>query len=209
MNDRIHQVEKEVRETVESGVDIYERVRAITLKALTEHTLDTDNIKKVTEAVLKGVGDGIGDHYDPARKAFDQSIGALDDALTKTAEASKLAIEEAASNMSEFTRNDLNRAADDLKSLESLFLETVEKAGRTGNETVAGIVRDFISHARKNGTEVGKQSRVFLENLDKIRVSGQHGLIEGAAETTSALAKIAGGFLSGIAASLNPEKPRK
>lgn len=208
-NDTIEQVETEVRATVESGVDIYERVRTITLKALTERALDIDNIKAVMEAVLKGMSDGMSPHYDPAKRAFEQTTEALDDTLSKTAEASKLAIEEAAANLSEFSRHDVKQATDDLKSLEGLFLDTMETVGRHSNETAARIARDFLEHARQNGTAVGQQSRLILESLDHLRHSGQHAVMAGAAATTSALAKIAGGFLSGIADSLVSEKERK
>jgi hypothetical protein len=209
MNDTMQQVEREVRETVESGVDIYERVRTITLKALTERTLDIDNIKSVMEAVLKGMSDGMSPHYDPAKRAFKQATDALDDTLSKTAEASKLAIEEAAGNLDKFSIQDFKKATEDLRSLEALFLNTMERVGRHNNETTAKIARDFLEHARRNGTAVGRQSQTILEGLDNLRVSGQHAVMAGASATTSALSKIAGGFLSGIAESLNPEKSRK
>ena len=209
MKNTKQQIEKEVRETVESGVDIYERVRGITLKALTERTLDVDNIKDVMESVLKGMSDGLSQQYDPAKHAFKQSTEALDDALTKTAEASKLAIEEAAANVDEFSSHDFKRAAEDLKSLEGMFLDTIETVGRHGNETASKIAKDFLAHARANGTEVGRQSRLILEGLDNLRISGQHAVVTGAVATTSALTKIAAGFLAGIAESLHPEKPHK
>ena len=209
MNDTTNQVENEVRETVESGVDIYERVRTITLKALTERTLDTENIKSVMEAVLKGMSEGISRNYDPAKHAFQQSADALDDALTKAAEASKLAIEEASSNAEEFSEHDFKKALEDLQSLEQLFLETMEKMGRQSNETVSKITDDFLAHVRQSGTSVGRQSQVILENLDNLRSSGQNAVISSAQATGSALAKIASGFLAGIAESLHPEKPEK
>jgi hypothetical protein len=209
MTDTTHQVEKEVRETLESGIDIYERVRTITLKALTERELDTDNIKSVVEAALKGMTAGISSQYEPAKEAFKQSAGALDEALEKTAQASRLALEEAASRMSDFSQRDVNQAAEDLKSLEDIFLETMEKVARESNETVFGIARDFVSHARQNGTAVGKQTQIAFDALNNLRHRGQEAVISSAAATTSTLAKIASGILSGIAESLNPEKPKK
>ncbi|MDD1612189.1 MAG: hypothetical protein LUQ57_03515 [Methylococcaceae bacterium] len=209
MNDTKQQIEKEVRETVESGVDIYERVRSITLKALTERTLDIDNIRDVMESVLKGMSDGLSHHYDPAKHAFKQSAEALDDVLTKTAEASKLAIEEAASNVDELSSHDFKQAAEDLKSLEGLFLDTIETVGRHSNETASKIAKDFLAHAQANGTAVGRQSRIILEGLDNLRITGQHAVMTGAVATTSALAKIAAGFLAGLAESIHPEKSHK
>lgn len=209
MNDTIHQIENDVRETLESGVDIYERVRIITLKALTERELDTDNIKKVVGAVLKGISSGISTQYEPAKDAFHQSASALDDALEITAQASKLAIEEAASRMSEFSHHDVTQATEDLKNMEATFLETIEKVAWGSNETVVNIAKDFIAHARKNGTAVGKEAKIAFEGLDNLRHRGQDAVISGAVATTSTLAKIASGILSGIAESLAPEKPGK
>jgi len=51
----------------------------------------------------------------------------------------------------------------DLKSLEGMFLDTIETVGRHGNETASKIAKDFLAHARANGTEVGRQSRLILE----------------------------------------------
>jgi hypothetical protein len=207
MTDTIPQVEKQVRETLESGADIYRRVRTITLKALTERELDTDNIKSVVEAVFNGISAGISAQYEPAKEAFKQSADAVDDALKKTAEASRLALEEAVSSAGEFSRHDLKQATEDLKSLENLFLETMEKMARESNEAVSGIAGDFISHARQNGTAVGKEAQHVLETLNNLRHRGQDAVLISAAATTSTLAKIAGGILAGIAESLNPDKP--
>jgi hypothetical protein len=209
MIDTIHQIENEVRETLESGTDIYERVHVITLKALTERELDTDNIKRVVEAVLKGISSGISNQYEPAKDAFQQSASALDDVLEITAQASKLAIEEAASRVNEFSQRDVNQASVDLNNMETTFLDTLEKVVWGSNEVAFNISRDFIAHARKNGTAVGKEAKIAFEALGNLGHRGQDAVISGAVTTTSTLAKIASGILSGIADSLAPEKSGK
>lgn len=208
MTDTSQQIENDVRTTVESGLDIYERVRTITLKALTERELDIDNIKNVVEAVFKGISAGIGNQYEPAKEAFRQSAGAVDDALEKTAQASKLAIEEAAARMNEFSQHDVNRATEELKSLEEMFLETIERVARESNEILFDISRDFIDHARKNGTAVGRQTQIAFEALNNLRQTGQNAVFSGVVATASTLTKIANGILSGIVDSLRPEKPK-
>lgn len=208
MSDTNQQVENDVRATVESGIDIYERVRAITLKALTERELDIDNIKNVVEAALKGISAGVGNQYEPAKDAFKQSTGALDDALQKTAQASKLALEEAVSRVSDFSQHDVNRANDDLKNLEEMFLETIEKVARNSNQIVFDIATDFISHARQNGTAVGREIQTAYEGLSNLRLRGQEAVFTGVVTTASTLAKIGSGILSGIAESLRLEKPK-
>lgn len=209
MSQTTHQIENDVRETLEAGVDIYQRVRAITLKALTERELDLENIKSVVEAAFNGISAGMSSQYEPAKEAFSQSAAAIDDALEKTAQASRLAIEEAASRVSDFSHHDLNRATDDIKNLEEIFLETLEKVTHGSNEMVFTIARDFIDHARQNGTAVGRQTEIVFEALNNFRRKGQNAVWSGAVATTSMIAKIGSGILTGIADSLEPDKPAK
>ncbi|MCF6252811.1 MAG: hypothetical protein L3J75_16315 [Methylococcaceae bacterium] len=206
MTENTQHVEKAVREAFKSEEDLYQQVKIITLKALTERSLDMENIKSVVQAVSKGISAGISSQSIPAKNMFKQSIDALDDALVKTAEASKLSIEEAASRMSEFSNHDLNRATEDLKSLEEMFLETVGKVARESNEAFVEIVDDFISHAKQNGTSVGKQTQAALEYLNDLRHLEQKTIITNTSAAASTLTTIASGILSGIAESLHSDK---
>lgn len=206
MTQTAEQIEKDVRDTLEEGVDIYQKVRGITLKALTEHELEMDNIQRVVEAVLKGMSEGLSGQYGPAKEAFHQTVAAVDDALEKTAQASKLAIEEAASRVNEFSHQDFDQAKDDMKSLENIFLGTLEKVAH-GSETLFDVAGDFIKHARQNGTAVGEQVGIALESLNKFRREGQNAFLSEVSATTSILAKIGSGILAGVAESLEPKKP--
>ncbi|WP_305907607.1 DUF6781 family protein [Methylomarinum sp. Ch1-1] len=210
MNDTTtQQVENTVREAVESGEDIYQKVRSITLKALTERELDRDNIADVVQAVGEGIRTGMGAQYETSRTAFQESTQALDDALASTAEATKLAVEEAASRMDEFSRTDLKRTTDDLKGLEELFLETMGNIAKDSQGVMSDVVRDFISHAQTKGTAVGKQAELVLDRIKHVVLSGEHSALSSARETTSTLARIGSGFLAGIAESLQSESGKK
>jgi hypothetical protein len=143
-------VKDEIREAVQSGSDVHQKIKAITLKALTERQLDMENIKNVAEAVSKGIYGGMTTQSEQAKAVFAQAASALDDALAAAAEASKLAIEEAASRVSEYSHHDLNGATEDLQDMEGMFLDTLEKAAKGGNQVVADIVGDFVSHARQS-----------------------------------------------------------
>ena len=136
-------VQEAVRDAVDSGSDIYQRVKDITLKALTARQLDMENITKVADAVAKGIGDAMGNQGEYSRDAFAQAVSALDDALAKAAEASKLAIQEAASKVSDYSQYDLNKATDDIQRLEELFLDTVKRIAKDSNQIVTDIVNDF------------------------------------------------------------------
>jgi len=52
-------IKDDIRDALESGSDIHEKVKAITFKALTEQQLDTENIKNVVEAVSEDISEGM------------------------------------------------------------------------------------------------------------------------------------------------------
>jgi hypothetical protein len=202
-------VQEAVREAVDSGFDIYQRVKDITLKALTERELDMDNITKVADAVAKGIGEAMGSRGEYSREAFTQAVSALDDALAKAAEASKLAIQEAASKVSDYSQYDLNKATDDIQRLEELFLDTVKRIAKDGNQIITDIVNDFTTHARQSGTSVGEQASIAMDALKDLPKFGTESLISSTVAATSALAEIGSGILAGIAESLRSSQAKK
>lgn len=195
-------VQDETREAVQSGFDVHQKIKSITLKALTERQLDLDNIKNVVEAVTNGITEGVTAQGGQAKEIFAQAASALDDALAVAAEASKLAIEEAASRVSEYSHHDINDAAQNMEGMESVFINTLEKAVKDGNRMVSDIAADFIGHARHSGTAVGGQVLTALESLKELPHWGKETVVSNTVTTTITLAQIGSGILSGIAESL-------
>jgi hypothetical protein len=202
-------VKDATREAVKSGSEIHQKIKTITLKALTTRQLDMENIKNVAEAVSKGINEGVTTQGEHAKALFTQAASALDDALAVAAEASKLAIEEAASRVSEYSQQDLNGASKDLQDMEELFLDTLEKVAKGGNQVVADIAGDFVSHARQSGTAVGKQALAALEALRELPHWGKETIISSTVAATITLAQIGSGILLGIADSLQPSHTKK
>jgi hypothetical protein len=196
-----------VREAVESGTDIHQRVKDITIKALTKGQLDMKNIKNVAEAVAKGIDEGITGQDEHAKGNFTRAVTALDDALAIATEASTLAIQEAASKLSE--QHDFNDAIKDIRSMERLFIDTLEKVAKGSTQVTADIVNDFIDHAHKSGTAVGKQTVSALKALGNLPNISAGAIISGTVTTASTLAKIGSGILLGIAESLQPSHSKK
>ena len=102
------------RTAVERSDDIRNDVRSVTLQALSDGHLDTKKINKVIHAVMEGASIGAEAKGEQAKDALTDAMSGMDDALAKSAEASKLAIEEAAGHVKDFSSHDLKRALDDL-----------------------------------------------------------------------------------------------
>lgn len=207
--DQQQDVKGAVRAAVKSGTDVHQQIKDITLKALTARELDMENIKNVTETVINGINEGMASHGEHGKEVFMQAATALDAALAIAAEASTLAIEEAASKVSEYSEHDLNDAIKDLRDREGVFLETLEKVAKGSNQVIGDIIHDFIAHTRKSGTAVGEQTLIALDALKDLPKISTDMVISSTVATTSALAKIGSGILLGIAESLQSTHSKK
>lgn len=207
--DQQQDVKDAVRTAVKSGTDVHQQIKTITLKALTSRQLDVENIKSVTEAVGKGINEGMATHGEHAKEVFMQAATALDDALAIAAEASKLAIEEAASRVAEYSEHDLNDAIKDLQEMEGSFLDTLAKVAKSSNQVVADIVNDFITHTAQSGTAVGKKSLIALEALKDLPQISKNIIVSSTVAAASTLAQIGSGILLGIAESLQSAHSKK
>jgi hypothetical protein len=202
-------VKDAVEATVKSGADVHQQIKDIILTALTQRQLDIENIKSVTEAVSNGINEGMATQGEHGKEVFLQAVTALDDALAMAAEASKLAIEEAASRVSEYSEHDFNDAIKDLKSMEGSFLDTLEKVAKGSNQVVADIVSDFIAHTEQSGTAVGKQTLIALDALKDLPQISKEIIVSSTVATASTLAQIGSGILLGIAESLQSSHSKK
>lgn len=207
--DQQQDVKDAVRTAVKSGTDVHQQIKAITLKALTSRQLDVENIKSVTESVSNGINEGMATQGEHAREVFMQAATALDDALAIAAEASKLAIEEAASRVTEYSQHDLNDAIKNLQEMEGSFLDSLAKAAKGSNQVIADIVNDFIAHSGQSGTAVGKQTLIALEALKDVPQISKQLIISSTVATASTLAEIGSGILLGIAESLQSSHSKK
>lgn len=207
-------VEKEVQAAVAGGEsDVREDVRRITLEALSDGRLDADAIRRVMHSVMHGAQSGTEALGEQGRQALSEAMKGLDEALGAAAEATDLALRDAAARGSEFSRQELRRSLDDLAGLEALFIETLMNAAKGATGLAATTLHDFAEHARSSGTYVGgkvegslAQLRHTLGDLARAQVeAGAHGLRSGSA----LFASIAAGFLAGIAQRLDPDRVSK
>ena len=122
------ELEADVRRAVEQGEDIQENVRRLTLMALGAEPLDLEAMRRTMSAVVHGARDGIqaanAPNSHPSARRLEtkiaEAVAGLNSALAQFAEASKLAMEEAAGQARKFSDEELTRTRDDLQSLESI-----------------------------------------------------------------------------------------
>lgn len=204
-----------VRKAVSRSENIRRQVRDIVVEALAKQRIDRDNVKATMDAVLEGAIEAAPESQKELAEVLKNTVDGMEEALVKAAEASRLAAEESEGRFDSFAEQDLRKAADDLKDLETLFLQTLKDLADSGHATVTTVLRDAVAHAERTGTDLGRAVQEALEALHgPLSRAGRPQLadVERAARAgTASLASIASGILAGIAESLRaePEEPEE
>lgn len=215
--DDMAKLEADVREAIAHGGDVKETVRQLTLKAMQANRLDIESLGRIATAVMQGVHDGAQqkltqatEQSHAAKTQITHAVSGLDTAFAQFAEASKLAVEEAAGKAQQFSRDELTRTHADLESLESLFLEIVQKTATTAKGLIADTLNDLLTHAKCNGTAIGAQLGDTLATFTRQISSVGHAQFEAGLQLTQATAdllhKITTGVLAGISEQTKTEK---
>lgn len=202
-------LEAEVREALAKGVHTRETIRRLTLSAMNAHHIDLASLQRIVTAILQGVHDGaeqqlqqVMSQTQTAKTQINEAVAGLDSALAGFAQASKLAVEEAASQAKKFSDTELKRAHSELESLEDLFLDTLHNTASAAQGSMADILHDLGRHAKNNGTAVGLQLvetlAIFKQQITSIGHAQLEPGINLAHATADLIGKIAGGVLSGI-----------
>ena len=208
MTDNTQQEHSAARDSVIRGTDVQNEVRNIVVDALSNGKMDPEHIKEVVRSVFQGAIDGASTNVEQSKQVLEETIHGVDDALTQVAQASKLAIEEAVGNIKDYSEHDLKRALTDMNDLEGLFFQTLSEVAKAGQETTSNILSDLLHHAQKSSTSVGQTINEASDHLQSLlNKAGTNIHAADAAKSTGAsLARMASGFLEGIADSLSPKE---
>jgi hypothetical protein len=196
-------LERDVRAVLsDDPAAIAQEVRNLTLRALTEGTLERDAIQRVVRAVVAGATNGAGGAND-GQKALQEALHGLDQALAAVAQAIRLTLQEAIGNAGAFSRQTLRRRLEDLSTLESLFVETVSQTASSAGGFTRTTLVEVADHARVSGSAVGRAVKEGVTAVGRAvaeTVSDQVETTTSVLQTEAALmASITSGLLRGIA----------
>ncbi|MCB1911850.1 MAG: DUF6781 family protein [Rhodocyclaceae bacterium] len=199
------------RAVADDTAGISERVRQITLKVLSQGQLDNTALKEVMGAVVSGARKGIKRPDEASGTALREAVKGLDQALASAAEATQLAVREATSRSSEFSRQSIHKTIHELGSVESMFIDTLGDAARESTGHVRDTLQNLAEHARNSGTAVGGRVQDALSQLTQAVADVTHEQVQAGAQTlrhqASLMAGIAAGMLKGIADRLQAPTP--
>lgn len=202
---KVSEIQAEAKKVIEHGDHIREQTRDITLRFLTQGSLDIDRIKAVMRAVMEGAVAGSEVHA-KHKEVLQEAISGLNDALGKSAEATKLAIEEAGGRVQDFAKVDLQSAVSDLRNMEATFRETLGEVVESSEGLSKDVLHDLMDHVRHSGSAIGEQTSQAIKELgaalEKAGAGGVTASTQAARSVSAAIAEAASGFLAGLADTL-------
>jgi hypothetical protein len=209
-------IKQAASESVRAGVDIRNRIHDVTLLALKSRRFDRHGMQEVVKAVTEGVAMGAEDSRADLRNALAEAFRGLDQALTRSAEAGRSALQQLVITGKDVSDTEIKQALANMKRLEDDFLSTAGHAAEAASEKVAPELKRVLDTARRTGTETGRMAaqnmteltqRFSIASLD-VALAG----LEVANLVGTRFAQLAGGILSGIADALAKppadQKPR-
>ena len=207
--DDLTTLEKNIHDALVEGTNVRETVHNLTLRAFNAEKLDIDSIRRIVVAVTSGVHEGAqkrmlnaSNQSQAAKSQITDAVAGLDSALARVAEATKLALQEAAGRAQKFSDKELGRTKSDLEGLESILLDTLQNTASAAKGTLSEILNDVATHAKNNGTIVGAQLKETLTIFAQQASSVGHAQLDAGAHlaqsTANFIGKITSGVLSGI-----------
>ncbi len=198
-------------ESVRAGVDIRARIHDVTLLALRSRRFDRHGMRDVVQAVTTGVALGAQDSRADLRKALAEAFRGMDEAITRSADASRVALRRLVVADRDLSDNDVKLGLAQMKRLEEDFLNAAAHVAQTAGDKVRPELNNLLDAARRNGTDTGRVAASTLSELTHrfsvasldVALAG----LEAATEVGSRFAQLASGILSGVADALT--EPRK
>lgn len=148
-------VKAEAHQVAAEKENVRERIRRLVVDSVRQRRVGFDAIGDVTREIVDGAVEGVRDMTpDDRDSVLRQVVDGVGDAFTTTAQATRLALEEAQSRGEQFAKEDVRSAIRQLTDLQRLFTDTVLDTLERARIEAAEQTRDFIDHARRANERV-------------------------------------------------------
>jgi hypothetical protein len=207
---------EEIREAASAsmagGENIRERVRELTLKALQSRRLDFAAMREVMTSMTQGISVGAERRGQDVRQALSEAFAGMDQAMSKAAQASSLALKELAARGREFSDNELKQGLERMRQMEGDFLDSVRQVSQSASGSVKSEWQDLIAHAQRAGTDTGRvisqTARDFSARMTATMSEGAIAGVEAARQFGERFAALTSGILAGMSEALRPDKDK-
>jgi len=204
------ELKRAASESVAGGGNIRERVRELTLQALQSRKFDYAGFRDVMKSMTEGISLGAEKRGQDVKHALSEAFSGMDQAMSKAAQASSLALKELTDKSREFSQNELKQGLDRMRQMETDFLDSVRQVSQSATSTVKTEWQDLLVHAQRAGTDTGRvvsqTARDFSARMAATMTEGAIASMEAARHVGERFAALASGFLVGMSDALKPSE---
>jgi Family of unknown function (DUF6781) len=130
--------------------------------------------------------------------------------MSKAAQAGSLAMKELTERGREFSQNELKQGLDNMRRMETDFLEAVRQVSKSTAGTVKSEWQELLTHAQRTGTDTGRviaeTTREFSGRMAGTMTESALAGMEAARTFGERFAALASGILQGMSEALRPEE---
>ena len=207
------QIREAAGASMAAGENIRERVRELTLQALRSRRLDFSAMREVMTSLTQGISLGAERRGQDVRQALSEAFAGMDQAMSKAAQASSLALKELAARGRDLSDNDLKQGLERMRQMEGDFLDSVRQVSQSASGSVKSEWQDLIAHAQRAGTDTGRvisqTARDFSARMTATVSEGAIAGVEAARQFCERFAALTSGMLAGMSEALRPDKDKK
>jgi hypothetical protein len=195
--------------SVAQGDHIRDRVRDLMLQALRARKFDYAGIRDVVRSMTEGISVGADKSGKEVRHALSEAFAGMDQAMSKVAQAGGLAMKELTERGRSFSENELKQGLENMRKMESDFLEVVRQVSKTTAGSVKSEWQDLLTHAQRTGTDTGRvvadTTREFSTRMASAMTESALAGMEAARTFGERFAALASGILQGMSEALRPD----
>ena len=200
-------IRRAASDSIRRGEDVRERIRDLTLGALTSRRFDRQAIREVVRAITEGVSSGAESGGAGTRQSLAEAFRGMDQALAKSVQAGQEAIRRLVDTGRGVSDREVQQAFAGLQKIEEDFVATVGQVAESASERVRPELRETLGQATRAGTETGRQIAATMTELTRSLAGASVEFtlagIEIAGAFSVRFAQIAGGVLAGMADALD------
>ncbi|MCA3132216.1 MAG: DUF6781 family protein [Betaproteobacteria bacterium] len=189
-----------------AGDDIRARVRDLTLAAIRARRLDFDAMREVMRDMSEGVATGAEKRGAEMKQALDEAFKGMDEAFTKSAYATQLAMQDLAARARDFNDTELRGTMEGLKHMEGDLLSAMGSAAERVGGRVRTETQEILAHAARVGTDTGgvvaRTMTEFSQRMASAASDGARESVEAARLMSERMAQAASGFLAAMSETL-------
>lgn len=189
-------LKREIEAIIRDGKDIRDRVRAAVEASVDKTKAAPERLSNfahsTVESAVKTVDESMPKEPESVLR---QVVDGLGDAFQRTAQATRLAVQEAAGEGKAYATDDLKQVASDFRTLSEMFVDTVGDAAKSAAKSAKGEASSMRDHAARTF----KQIKPSLTSAAETALKHPVGLAgESAAAAASVTRQAAGALFSTV-----------